>query len=209
MGLRLVQPDSRAQGPAAVRGVDPLAALAAVARRGDAQAIRTLVVAVTPAMLRAVRGVLGAHHREIEDTLQEAAIGLVRGLDGFRGDCTVTHFACRIAVLSALTVRRSSTRRHEDPIDTDLIEGSSSPAEEIPAGRRRRILRQLCDALPIAQSEPLILHCMLGFTVQEVADSCGAPPNTVRSRLRLAKLALRQRIESDPTLLEALEVDAL
>ncbi len=42
--------------------------------------------------------------------------------------------------------------------------------------------------------------------VQEVADATGVPVNTVRSRMRLAKEALRRRIEADPDLLEMLEV---
>jgi RNA polymerase sigma-70 factor (ECF subfamily) len=40
--------------------------------------------------------------------------------------------------------------------------------------------------------------------MQEVADATGAPINTVRSRVRLAKEALRRRIEEDPTLAELL-----
>jgi DNA-directed RNA polymerase specialized sigma24 family protein len=46
---------------------------------------------------------------------------------------------------------------------------------------------------------------MLGFSVEEVADACAAPVNTVRSRLRLAKEALRDRILADATLKETLE----
>jgi RNA polymerase sigma-70 factor (ECF subfamily) len=42
--------------------------------------------------------------------------------------------------------------------------------------------------------------------MQEVADATGAPVNTVRSRLRLAKEALAKRIDEDPFLAEALEV---
>ena len=38
--------------------------------------------------------------------------------------------------------------------------------------------------------------------MQEVADATGAPVNTVRSRLRLAKEALRHRIEKDPAFAE-------
>ena len=43
-------------------------------------------------------------------------------------------------------------------------------------------------------------------SVEEIAQHAGAPQNTVRSRLRLAKEALKRRIESEPGLLEALEV---
>jgi RNA polymerase sigma-70 factor (ECF subfamily) len=46
---------------------------------------------------------------------------------------------------------------------------------------------------------------MLGYTVQEVADLSGAPLETVRSRLRLAKQALRRRVLGHPLLREVAE----
>jgi RNA polymerase sigma-70 factor (ECF subfamily) len=43
--------------------------------------------------------------------------------------------------------------------------------------------------------------------MEEVAEATGVPLNTVRSRLRLAKEALRRRILEDPALAATLEVD--
>ncbi|HEV3190427.1 MAG TPA: sigma-70 family RNA polymerase sigma factor [Polyangiaceae bacterium] len=206
MRLRLVGVPAKKDPTSAV---DPLAALSRAAAVGDARAIDTLLLSVTPAMLRAVRGVLGGDHREIEDVLQEAAIGLVRAMKTFRGEGTVLHFACRIAVLSALAARRRLREHGKEPLEVPeglaLASIGSSPLDLALAVRRRTILRDLCDALPPAQSEALILHCVLGFTVEEIADAAQVPPNTVRSRLRLAKEALRARIVADPALREALE----
>jgi RNA polymerase sigma factor (sigma-70 family) len=206
MRLRIVGVPARKDPTTAV---DPLAALSRAAALGDARAIDTLLLSVTPAMLRAVRGVLGGDHREIEDVLQEAAIGLVRAKKTFRGEGTVLHFACRIAVLSALAARRRLREHGQEPLEVSeglpLASSESSPLELALAARRRSILRDLCDALSSAQSEALILHCVLGFTVEEIADAAQVPPNTVRSRLRLAKEALRARIAADPALREALE----
>jgi RNA polymerase sigma-70 factor (ECF subfamily) len=206
MSLRLVG-ESASKDPTSA--VDPFAALSRAAALGDAQAIDTLLLSVTPAMLRAVRGVLGGDHREIEDVLQESAIGLVGALKTFRGESTVLHFACRIAVLSALAARRRLRERGQEPLEAPdrlpLASSDSSPVDLALAARRRAILRNLCDALPCAQSEALILHCMLGFTVEQIADAEQVPPNTVRSRLRVGKEALRTRIAADPTLREALE----
>src|SRR5262245_29256113 len=76
-------------------GVDPLAALARAAAAGDADATQTLVSSVAPALLRVVRGVFGAGHPDVEDIVQEAAVGFVSALATFRGECTVLHYACR------------------------------------------------------------------------------------------------------------------
>jgi RNA polymerase sigma-70 factor (ECF subfamily) len=65
-------------------------------------------------------------------------------------------------------------------------------------------LRSLLDELPPVQADTFALRIALGYSMQEVADATGAPINTVRSRVRLAKEALRRRIEEDPTLAELL-----
>jgi RNA polymerase sigma-70 factor (ECF subfamily) len=112
-------------------------------------------------------------------------------------------------VFSALTARRRLRESGEETLEVlgrpPPASSESSPIERALAARRRIVLRDLCDALPHAQSEALILHCVLGFTVEEIADAGQIPPNTVRSRLRIAKEALRARIVRDPTLREALE----
>lgn len=193
------------------RGADALAALADAASAGKPAAVRTLVVSVTPALLRAARGVLGAQHPDVEDVAQEAALGLVNALPSYRRECSVLHFAGRIGVLTALGTRRRLRARAEQH-HIEFVEHEQAPSavalpgEELSASRRRQILRELCDELPAEQSEALVLHCVMGMTVDEVAAASATPRNTVRSRLRLAKQALRTRIEGDPYLSEALGV---
>jgi RNA polymerase sigma-70 factor (ECF subfamily) len=65
-------------------------------------------------------------------------------------------------------------------------------------------LRTLLEELPEIQAETFALRVALGYSMQEVAAATGAPVNTVRSRLRLAREALRRRIEQDPSLSEVL-----
>jgi RNA polymerase sigma factor (sigma-70 family) len=186
---------------------DPLLGLARAAQGGDRAATRTLIVSVTPALLRAARGVLGAAHPEVEDTAQEAAFGVVRALSEYREDCSVLHYASRIGVLTALAVRRRLRTRGDgrhDELNPEMPTTEDSPADALLNARRRQILHELCDALPVQQTEALIMHCVLGMSVDEVAAACECPSNTVKSRLRLAKDALRGRIGADPVLGELL-----
>jgi DNA-directed RNA polymerase specialized sigma24 family protein len=39
-----------------------------------------------------------------------------------------------------------------------------------------------------------------GFSIEQIAEATACPANTVRSRLRLGKDALRDRIDGDPRL---------
>lgn len=188
---------------------DPLLTLARAVKSGDRAATRTLVVSVTPVLLRAARGVLGVAHPDVEDTAQEAALGLVKALGEYREDCSVAHFAARIAALTALAHRRKLKVRgaglHQE-LDLDVPSTCDCPAEALLAARRRAVLRQLCDELPAAQSEALILHCVLGMSVEEIAATADCPTNTVKSRLRLAKDAMRLRIGADPAMSDLLGV---
>jgi RNA polymerase sigma-70 factor (ECF subfamily) len=94
------------------RAEDPLGPLVRRAAAGERQASRELIHAVGPAMLRAVRKVMGHRSADVEDGLQEAVEGFLESLGAFKGQCTVLHFACRVAVLSALSSRRRATFRN-------------------------------------------------------------------------------------------------
>ena len=199
--------------PLAPGSSDPLGALGRQAVTGDAGALQRLLAAVGPAMLRAIRKILGAATGEVEDVVQEATEGLLTALPRFRGHCTVLHFACRVAILTALARRRRLDVRQQwmiDLPDTDEVAGASAspatPADEAHSRRRREALGALLGELPVAQAEVLVMHAALGFTVQECAAALGKPAETVRSRLRLAKQALRDRILQSRALAEILEV---
>jgi RNA polymerase sigma-70 factor (ECF subfamily) len=153
-------------------------------------------------MLQVIRRVLGSANPDVEDAFQEAAFGLTEALRTFRGECTVLHFACRVAVLTAMATRRRHEVRQryasEAPVDEQPTPGEGRSAESLAmASRRRDLLRRLVEELPGPQAEALLLHCVVGFTLEEVAGSAGIPLETARSRLRLAKGALRTRIEEE------------
>jgi RNA polymerase sigma-70 factor (ECF subfamily) len=187
--------------------VDPLAELARRAREGDIQSQRRLLEAIAPALLRLLRMLLGPSHADLEDVLQDALIGVLQGLASFRGDSSVLHFARRVATKRAIDRRRrdrTTLRKLEHARHLDAP-GPPTPRELTAADRRRRHLRDLLDDLPEPQAIALAMRAVLGHSIEEIAKATGVPINTVRSRLRLAKEALRGRIETDPALSELLE----
>jgi RNA polymerase sigma-70 factor (ECF subfamily) len=186
--------------------------LAAAAERGDPEALRTFVVTIVPRLLRVVRRVLGVEHPDLEDVTYQAAHAVVDALPRFRGDGTVLHFACRVAVLTAMNVKRreaAEKRSHgETPGDPELlVDTRPTPEQSTTSASLAPVVRELVAALPESLAEALVLHVVLGYTVAEIAQSSGAPAETVRSRLRLAKQALRKRVLANPSLREVLEVE--
>jgi RNA polymerase sigma factor (sigma-70 family) len=199
-----------ADDEAASRGPDELRRIAAAAAAGDADAARTLVMHVGGAMLAVIRKVLGGGSPDVDDVAQEAVIGLLGALGTFRGDCTIVHFAHRIALLKALAARRQIRHRARttDGADEVIAElpdpGAQSPLALVVASRRRLLLRRLLDELPEPTAEALALHFILGYTVDEIADAASVSSNTVWSRLRLGKQALRRKLDGDRRLVEML-----
>ena len=198
---------SRSAGPS-----DELLPLARAVLAGNPVATGTFLTNVLPAMLKVVRRVLGNKHPDVEDVLQDAAMGLLRALPNFRQGCTVLHFACRIAVLTSLAARRrrrfeaSLYGAEQDAVDQGVANGLG-PGQALASSRRRALLRELLDSLSYVQAEALVLHCMLGHTIDEIARMTEVPANTARSRVRLAKKALRTRVVGDPLLDELLGED--
>ena len=208
--MKLVRQSGEQPG-AGGKACDALLPVARLAGQGNRNAMRQVVEAVAPAMLLAIRKVMEHRTAEVEDVLQDAVEGLLLALKSFKGECTVLHFACRVAVLSALAFRRRSSFRAHFTVDVENAGENAptqepSPVEDACANRRRQLLGLLLDELAPAQAEVLVLHCALGFSVAEVAASLGCPVETVRSRLRIAKQALRERIGANSEWAEILEI---
>jgi RNA polymerase sigma-70 factor (ECF subfamily) len=63
------------------------------------------------------------------------------------------------------------------------------------------------DSLPDVIAQALALHFILGHTVDEIAEATSSPPNTIWSRLRLGKQALRRILSENADLRELFEVE--
>ncbi|WP_104978303.1 RNA polymerase sigma factor [Sorangium cellulosum] len=197
--------------PAPVEGAPPraddLLGLARAAAARDPAAIRTLITELGGSMLRTVRKVLGPHHADVEDVTQEAVLALLQALPSFRAECTVLHFANRIAVMTALGARRRSRLRARFDEPAELAEAAPdergpSPFAQAVSTRRREMVLDVLDRMPESTAEALALHFVLGYTVDEIAGLAGVSPNTVWSRLRLGKEALRRALANNTKLAE-------
>lgn len=182
-----------------MRPPDELLVLARAAAERDPIAASTLVIQVGGAILGTVRQVMGAGHADVDDVAQEAVIAFLSSLRDFRGDCSTQSYAQRVALFTALAARRRHVSRQrfidpEQPAEIVPAAERSGPLAQTVAARRRDLLRKVLDSLPDVIGEALALHYILGYTVDEIARATGSPPNTIWSRLRLGKRALRRSL---------------
>lgn len=180
--------------------------LAKDAAAGDTMAMRTLLRHVGPRIVRVVRAVLGRAHPDVEDVAQQAMLGFVQALPSFRRECEPEHFASRVAARAAIAAAkraRQARARRDNDVDLDSLP-SRITDEDDDRGVRGAILRDALACIPAEQAETLALRIVLGWSLAEVAEATGVPLNTVRSRMRLAKTALRNLLHSHPAAHEAL-----
>ena len=79
----------------------------------------------------------------------------------------------------------------------DTLEAPSGfgPLRQIASREQARRLLSALDALPLPQREAFVLQAEAGLSVAEIAEATGVGPETVKSRLRYARAALRRELE--------------
>jgi RNA polymerase sigma-70 factor (ECF subfamily) len=147
---------------------------------------------------------------DVEDVVEETFWQAWRQADRFaenRG--TVQTWLLTIARSRALDRLRSLKRRREDSIDdvsspagsaiassaeSSLPSSSSDPLLAAELQERRVLVREALAQLPKEQREALELGYFGGLSQSEIAEQTGQPLGTVKTRMRLALLKLRDRL---------------
>jgi RNA polymerase sigma-70 factor (ECF subfamily) len=192
--------------PSSRKRDDAFAELARRSLGGQQPALRELLRKLAPHLRRVVRDILGPEG-DADDCVQEALVAIANALPTFRGDCTFLHFSIRIAIRCALSSRRRSqvNRRQSDRVvqlETPLIAAQEGTGERALASRRLTALRALLARLPAGQAHTFALHAVLDYSPKEISKVTGVPVNTVRSRIRLAREAMRRHIADNSALAE-------
>jgi len=186
-------------------GTSHLDALAQRALEGEPGAVAELLRGVLPAVRSACTALLGASHPDLEDAVQNALIAVHRALPSYRFECSILHYAVRITFRTTHGFRRRlrllSDRFRLLKDERDVAEFKAPiPTDTALLAERSEALRRLMAKLPPVQAEALLLHVALEYPLAEVAAISGVGVNTVKTRLRLGKDALRRRIARDRAL---------
>jgi RNA polymerase sigma-70 factor (ECF subfamily) len=177
-------------------------AVLAAAQAGAPWALERMFMALAPAVAGYLR-VQGS--AEPEDLTSEVFIGVLRGLDDFRGDEPgFRSWVFTIAHRRLLDERRRRVRR---PPPEGLADTGGAPAHEAPApedveaavdeslGRER--VRGLCERLVSDQRDVLLLRLVADLSIEQIATMLGKSTGAVKALQRRGLTAVGRLLERE------------
>lgn len=174
-------------------------------QRGEARAFETLMRRHRSPVHAFLCRLVGDRARA-EDLLQETFLRVVKGAADWEPRAAVRTWLFTIARNLAADEARRRVFRDAEPLDAavgDPPRGDRLAAEgrapDDAAGDAlvRPRLEAALAALPAEQREVFLLREHVGLSFPEIAEATGANENTVKSRLRYALLALRDRLAAE------------
>lgn len=167
------------------------------AKEGYSEGTRCFLEAIAPWVRKTCVGVLGAGHPDLDDTLQDCLLASVKALRNYRFDGDVRHYVTKIALRIAINARRTSAARwrRQDSLRSEAPWADGDAVSAAPAAWSTSevdLVRRILDHLSSVQSEAVLMRIVLGFSIEEIANMTGVSQNTVKTRIRLGKNALRK-----------------
>jgi len=158
----------------------------------DREAVESLLRRIQPALLRYLRGLLGAE--DAEDLLQDVLVLIYRRIRQLDNPELFRPWAFRIASRAAFRhlrkKKRLPLRASEEALD-DL-----PAAEPVTAFEFEHVSDALAGLSPASRAV-LALHFQEEMTLSEVAAVLEIPPGTVRSRLAYGLAILRKQLATE------------
>ena len=174
----------------------------AVIRRvqnGDVNAFETLVSAYEKNVYNLALRMMG-NAQDAEDMAQEAFLKAYNSLPSFRGDSKFSVWLYRIVSNVCLDQLRKKSKRptvslsmeDEDGEETqlDLPDTAQSPEEMLEKKLTREAVRRGLAQLPEDARQILLLREIQGLSYEEIGETLGLEPGTVKSRIFRARKRL-------------------
>jgi RNA polymerase sigma-70 factor (ECF subfamily) len=165
--------------------------------RRDRETLTATATQLLPRVRNLIRYLIHGD-QDVDDIAQEALVAVLRGLPSYRSEGSLESWADRVVarVTFAWLRRRKPGRTTSFDVEPEVADGDTTPPDEY---LRRRRLVALLDRLPHEQRYALVLHHVVGLSVEEIAVDTASKTETVRTRLRLGKRRLRELADPNST----------
>jgi RNA polymerase sigma-70 factor, ECF subfamily len=187
-------------------------------RRRDETTFATLVDTWSPGMLRAARAFVSDEHAA-QDVVQETWLGVLRGVDRFRGESSLRTWTYQILINRARTRGARDGRvvpaglasdDHGPTVSPERFRGPAesyaghwrslppawpTPEDGVLGGETRRRLAEALARLPVRQRAVVTLRDVEGYRSDEVCDLLTISAANQRVLLHRGRAALRAALE--------------
>ena len=168
--------------------------LLAAWEQGDRAAGSELVERHYESVYRFFRNKVGGHD-QLEDLVQQTFLGCIEARRRFQHRCTFRTFVLAIARHQLYAHFRSHARRRESDFTvTSLQDIGTSPSAQVARKQDTRLLGEALQRIPLEAQIALELAYWEGITGPELAVILDVPLETAYSRLRRAKVLLRDAL---------------
>jgi RNA polymerase sigma-70 factor (ECF subfamily) len=176
--------------------------LVARAQRGDVAAFETLYRANAPRVYALALRLTG-DAREADELTQDVFVHAWQRLTAFRGDAALASWLHRIAI-NAMFMRARGDRRRAARIQMqgDADEGDRANVTDdeqgsVPAVDVAQVvdLERAIAALPPGARRVFVLHDVIGYRYDEIAQLTGLAEGTLRAQLHRARRLLMEALE--------------
>lgn len=163
---------------------------------GDRRAFDELYRRTSPWLLARLRRRC-ADDDLVADVMQETYLAVWRAADSFAGSAasgSAVGWLWTIAVRRLVDAFRRRARQNQVPAAVVTSEVAPAAEDEVMAGRVGQELEQALLVLPPQARAVLRAMVLDGLSARETALLLGIPENTVKSRARRARIALREAL---------------
>jgi len=137
------------------------------------------------------------NHADAEDLSQETFLRAYRGLEGFRGDASLSTWVYRIAVNVCLNWV-SSRKPTQEELPPNLVDEGPSPHARLGQRQTEAAVRRAVSRLPERQRMTLVLRVYQELRHKEIADIMGCSVGTAKANYFFALKNLRKMMADGP-----------
>ena len=178
------------------------AELVRLACEGDREAFYFLVRPCERAVYVAAMSVLN-NPADAEEVAQEAVLKALAHLTGFRGEAKFSTWLIQITINEARLRLRRDRRHLYDSVDEqrtdeegeylpkDFADWREIPSEALQRNELKEALKRAVASLPVKHREVFILRDVQNRSTEETAEILGITESNVKTRLRRARLQMR------------------
>lgn len=134
---------------------------------------------------------LGVPQHQLDDVVQETFLIALRNHEGFEGRSSLRTWLTGILVRVATKYRRA---RKMDALTSEPCDTAQQADEAIAQTQARQLLLRLLGELTEKNRQVWVLTEIEKLSAHQIAEALGVSPNTVSSRLRLARKQLERQL---------------